>query len=99
VTWLLAIVSLTTEKVLATFPRRRADSMTRSELVQRVADKSLHLHRSDVEKAVNVVLEDAYWSHISLSAIANRRRLSLAASLLDEAGFNRALPEPLGPAL
>jgi hypothetical protein len=32
--------------------------MIRSELVQRVADKSLHLHRSDVEKVVNAVLEE-----------------------------------------
>jgi integration host factor subunit beta len=31
--------------------------MIKSELIQRVADKSLHLHRSDIEKVVNAVLE------------------------------------------
>jgi integration host factor subunit beta len=50
--------SLTTEKVLATFGVERGIGMLKPELVQRVADKSLHLHRSDVEKVVNAVLEE-----------------------------------------
>jgi integration host factor subunit beta len=32
--------------------------MIKSELIHRVADKNLHLHRSDIEKVVNAVLEE-----------------------------------------
>jgi integration host factor subunit beta len=45
--------------------------MIRSELVQRVADKNLHLHRSDVEKVVNAVLEEVK------AALARRDRVEL----------------------
>jgi integration host factor subunit beta len=45
--------------------------MIRSELVQRVADKSLHLHRSDVEKVVSAVLEEIQ------TALARRDRVEL----------------------
>jgi integration host factor subunit beta len=45
--------------------------MIGSELVQRVADKSLHLHRSDVEKVVNAVLEEIQ------TALARRDRVEL----------------------
>jgi integration host factor subunit beta len=43
----------------------------KSELVQRVADKSLHLHRSDVEKVVNAVFEEI------LTALVRRDRVEL----------------------
>ena len=45
--------------------------MLKSELVQRVADKSLHLHRSDVEKVVNAVFEEI------LTALVRRDRVEL----------------------
>jgi integration host factor subunit beta len=45
--------------------------MTRSELVQRVADKSLQLHRTDVKRVVNAVLEEV------LTALACRDRVEL----------------------
>jgi integration host factor subunit beta len=45
--------------------------MIRSELVQRVADKNLHLHRSEVEKVVNAVLEEIK------AALARRDRVEL----------------------
>lgn len=45
--------------------------MIRSELVQRVADKSLHLYRSDVEKVVNAVFEEI------LAALACGNRVEL----------------------
>jgi integration host factor subunit beta len=45
--------------------------MIRSELVQRVADKSPHLHRSDVEKVVDAVLEEM------LAVLARGNRVEL----------------------
>jgi integration host factor subunit beta len=45
--------------------------MLKSELVQRVADKSLHLHRSDVEKVVDAVLEEI------LTGLVRRDRVEL----------------------
>jgi integration host factor subunit beta len=45
--------------------------MIKSELVQRVADRSLHLHRSDVGKVVDAVLEEI------LTALARRDRVEL----------------------
>jgi integration host factor subunit beta len=45
--------------------------MIRSELIQRVADKSLYLHRSGVERVVNAVLEEI------LTALARRGRVEL----------------------
>ena len=45
--------------------------MLKSELVQRVADKGLHLHRSDVEKVVNAVFEEI------LTALVRRDRVEL----------------------
>jgi integration host factor subunit beta len=45
--------------------------MLKPELVQRVADKSLHLHRSDIEKVVNAVLEEI------LTALVRRDRVEL----------------------
>jgi integration host factor subunit beta len=47
------------------------DGMIRSELVQRVADKSLHLHRSDIEKVAKAVLEEIQ------TALARRDRVEL----------------------
>jgi integration host factor subunit beta len=70
VTRLLLIVSLTTEKALPNFGDQR-DSMLRSELVQRVSDKNPHLHRSDVQKVVNTVLEEI------LAALSRRDRVEL----------------------
>jgi nucleoid DNA-binding protein len=43
--------------------------MIKSELIQRVADKNLHLYRSDVEKVVNAVLEEI------LTALVRRDRV------------------------
>jgi integration host factor subunit beta len=45
--------------------------MLKTELVQRVADKNPHLHRSDVEKVVNTVLEEI------LTALVRRNRVEL----------------------
>jgi integration host factor subunit beta len=45
--------------------------MLRSQLVQRMADQSLHLHRSDVERVVNAVLEEI------LMALVRRDRVEL----------------------
>jgi integration host factor subunit beta len=50
---------------------RQVDSMLKSELVQRVANKSRHLHTSDVEKVVNAVLEEI------LTALVRRDRVEL----------------------
>lgn len=32
--------------------------MTKSELIQKLADENSHLHQSDIERVVNVVLEE-----------------------------------------
>ena len=45
--------------------------MLKPELVQRVADKNLHLHRSDVEKVVDAILEEV------LTALVRRDRVEL----------------------
>jgi integration host factor subunit beta len=45
--------------------------MLKSELVQRVADQSLHLHRSDIEKVVNAVFDEI------LMALVRRDRVEL----------------------
>jgi integration host factor subunit beta len=45
--------------------------MLKSELVQRMADKNPHLHRNDLEKVVNTVLEEI------LTALARRDRVEL----------------------
>jgi integration host factor subunit beta len=45
--------------------------MLKSKLVQRVADKNPHLHRTDVEKVVNTVLEEI------LTALVRRDRVEL----------------------
>jgi integration host factor subunit beta len=45
--------------------------MLKPELVRRVADQSLHLHRSDVEEVVNAVLEEI------LTALVRRDRVEL----------------------
>ena len=45
--------------------------MIKSELIHRVADKNLHLHRSDIEKVVNAVLEEIR------SALARQDRVEL----------------------
>ena len=47
------------------------DSMIKSELIQQVADKNPHWHRSDVEKVVNAVLEEI------LTALVRRDRVEL----------------------
>jgi integration host factor subunit beta len=45
--------------------------MIKSELVQQVAEKSPHLHRSDIEKVVSAVLEEI------LTALVRRDRVEL----------------------
>jgi integration host factor subunit beta len=45
--------------------------MIKSELVQRLADKNLHLHRADLEKVVNAILNQIE------SALAQRHRVEL----------------------
>ena len=45
--------------------------MIKSELVQRVAEKNLHLHRADLEKVVNAILVQIE------SALAQRHRVEL----------------------
>ena len=45
--------------------------MTKSELIHRVANKNPHLHRSDIEKTVNAVLEEI------LTALVRRDRVEL----------------------
>jgi integration host factor subunit beta len=48
--------------------------MLKPELVRRVADQNLHIHRSDVEEVVNAVLEEI------LIALVRRDRVELRAS-------------------
>jgi integration host factor subunit beta len=45
--------------------------MIKSELVQRLAEKNLHLHRADLEKVVNAILDQIE------SALAQRHRVEL----------------------
>ena len=45
--------------------------MLKPELVRRVADQNLHIHRSDVEEVVNAVLEEI------LTALVRRDRVEL----------------------
>jgi integration host factor subunit beta len=49
--------------------------MIKSELIQQVADRSPHLHRSDIEKVVSAVLEEI------LTALVRRDRVELRGSL------------------
>ena len=45
--------------------------MIKLQLIHRVADENLHLHRSDIDKVVNVVLEEMR------AALARRYRVEL----------------------
>ena len=64
------IASLDDRESLCNLPIDR-DSMLKSELVRRVADQSLHMHRSDVEEVVNAVLEEI------MTALVRRDRVEL----------------------
>ena len=62
---------LTTAKRLCNLLGRRRDGTIKLELIHRVADENLHLHRSDIDKVVNVVLEEMR------AALARRHRVEL----------------------